>query len=283
MSGLWYGTDLRSESLPAAGDIVEFDLSAAKPESFGMPTNSSNQGVPAANGDKNGPAKRAGSNDSDADAAAKKRRGPSMSARGVANLTPEQLAKKRANDREAQRAIRERTKHQIEGLEQRIRELTEQQPYQELQVVLRQKEAAERENAEIRRRLAEVVGIIQPMLGNLVPGVAGGMAGPMMGVDMGGECLGCGSRSSSDVNLRYASISPSSVSVALWTTPGNWITFITYAQYPEFLLTSTTARTWTVACTTGPNAQRRSRPPTATSTSLESAKTRFDPRSGYGS
>ena len=34
----------------------------------------------------------------------------SSSSRGVANLTPEQLAKKRANDREAQRAIRERTK-----------------------------------------------------------------------------------------------------------------------------------------------------------------------------
>lgn len=33
----------------------------------------------------------------------KKRRAPSTSSRGVANLTPDQLAKKRANDREAQR------------------------------------------------------------------------------------------------------------------------------------------------------------------------------------
>jgi hypothetical protein len=33
----------------------------------------------------------------------KKRRPPSTSSRGVANLTPDQLAKKRANDREAQR------------------------------------------------------------------------------------------------------------------------------------------------------------------------------------
>ncbi len=35
----------------------------------------------------------------------KKRRAPGTSSRGVANLTPDQLAKKRANDREAQRLI----------------------------------------------------------------------------------------------------------------------------------------------------------------------------------
>jgi hypothetical protein len=33
----------------------------------------------------------------------KRKRAPGTSSRGVANLTPEQLAKKRANDREAQR------------------------------------------------------------------------------------------------------------------------------------------------------------------------------------
>lgn len=87
------------------------------------------------------------------------------SSRGVANLTPEQLAKKRANDREAQRAIRERTKNQIENLERKIRELTQQQPYQELQSVLRQKEIVENENAEIRKRLAGVMSLIQPVVG----------------------------------------------------------------------------------------------------------------------
>jgi hypothetical protein len=86
------------------------------------------------------------------------------SSRGVANLTPEQLAKKRANDREAQRAIRERTKNQIQTLEQRIKELTSQQPYQELQHVLRQKELIELENADIKRRLAAVLELIQPIL-----------------------------------------------------------------------------------------------------------------------
>jgi hypothetical protein len=95
----------------------------------------------------------------------KKRRSAGTSLRGVANLTPDQLAKKRANDREAQRAIRERTKNQIGNLEKKIRELTAQQPYQELQHVLRQKEAAEAECADIRNRLASVVSLLQPILG----------------------------------------------------------------------------------------------------------------------
>ncbi|KAI1127315.1 hypothetical protein F5Y10DRAFT_195737 [Nemania abortiva] len=92
----------------------------------------------------------------------KRRTGPGS--RGVANLTPEQLAKKRANDREAQRAIRERTKNQIEALENRIRELTEQQPYQELQKVIREKEAAEAHNAELRAHLTSIMTSIQALL-----------------------------------------------------------------------------------------------------------------------
>lgn len=90
----------------------------------------------------------------------------STSARGVANLTPDQLAKKRANDREAQRAIRERTRNQISELEQRIRNLMNQQPYQDLQHVLRQKEALEAENAAIKKKLGEVIGLLQSLLGH---------------------------------------------------------------------------------------------------------------------
>lgn len=93
-----------------------------------------------------------------------KRRLSTTGSRGVTSLTPEQLTKKRANDREAQRAIRERTKNQIESLERRVRELTSQQPYQELQVVLRQKEALQIENDEIRRRLESALAILQPIL-----------------------------------------------------------------------------------------------------------------------
>lgn len=101
----------------------------------------------------------------------RKRRSSTTGSRGVANLTPAQLAKKRANDREAQRAIRERTKGQIETLERKIQELTSQQPYQDLQDVIRQKETVEAENEDIKRRLSSVVSIIQPLLGlHGVPG-----------------------------------------------------------------------------------------------------------------
>ena len=103
--------------------------------------------------------------------ALKKRRASTAGSRGVANLTPDQLAKKRANDREAQRAIRERTKGQIETLERRIQELTSQQPYQDLQHVIRQKEIVEAENEDIKKRLNSVLTIIQPLLaGHVVPG-----------------------------------------------------------------------------------------------------------------
>ncbi|KAI8932090.1 hypothetical protein NX059_010975 [Plenodomus lindquistii] len=93
-----------------------------------------------------------------------KKRRTQPSSRGVANLTPEQLARKRANDREAQRAIRERTKSQIDRLNQRIRDLESQQPYHDLQVVLRDKEAVQADNADMKRRLESVLSIIQPMV-----------------------------------------------------------------------------------------------------------------------
>lgn len=72
-------------------------------------------------------------------------------------------------DREAQRAIRERTKNQIHTLERRIEELTNLQPYQELQAVIEAKQAVEKENAEIRQRLATIVGMLQPLIGQHHP------------------------------------------------------------------------------------------------------------------
>ncbi|EER27167.1 hypothetical protein D8B26_005707 [Coccidioides posadasii str. Silveira] len=93
-----------------------------------------------------------------------KKRAATATSRGVANLTPEQLAKKRANDREAQRAIRKRTKAQIDALQQRVQELTSQQPYQDLQEAQRQKEMIQAENEEIRRRLGSVMAILHPIL-----------------------------------------------------------------------------------------------------------------------
>ncbi|KAF2171770.1 hypothetical protein M409DRAFT_63363 [Zasmidium cellare ATCC 36951] len=109
-------------------------------------------------------------------AGGRKRRPPGApGSRGVANLTPEQLAKKRANDREAQRAIRERTRHTIESLEQRIRELESQQPFQELQRVVQERDRALAECEELKRRLAAVAGIVggqNPSLNEIEPDLA---------------------------------------------------------------------------------------------------------------
>lgn len=102
--------------------------------------------------------------DGSADGQSSKKRRTGPNSRGVANLTPEQLARKRANDREAQRAIRERTKNQIDRLNQRIRDLESQQPYNDLQVVLREKDAVVAENADIKKRLESVLSIIQPIV-----------------------------------------------------------------------------------------------------------------------
>ncbi|RMZ71333.1 bzip transcription factor [Pyrenophora seminiperda CCB06] len=102
--------------------------------------------------------------DGSADGQSSKKRRTGPNSRGVANLTPEQLARKRANDREAQRAIRERTKNQIDRLNQRIRELESQQPYNDLQVVLCEKDAVLAENADMKKRLESVLSIIQPMV-----------------------------------------------------------------------------------------------------------------------
>lgn len=68
--------------------------------------------------------------------------------------------RQRANDREAQRAIRERTRNTIEGLERRIRELEGQQPFQELQRVVAERDRALAECEELRRRLGAVAGIV---------------------------------------------------------------------------------------------------------------------------
>jgi len=84
--------------------------------------------------------------------------------RGVRHLTAAQLAKKRANDRESQRAIRERTKRQIETLESRVKELESGEAYQRLHAIVKEKEALQAENDEIRTRLTSVLSILQPIV-----------------------------------------------------------------------------------------------------------------------
>ncbi|KAI1646308.1 uncharacterized protein F4817DRAFT_366155 [Daldinia loculata] len=76
--------------------------------------------------------------------------------RSVSTLTPTQLARKRANDREAQRAIRARTKEHIESLEREIEELRSHQDRDKtIQTLLRRNKTLENE----LRHLRESMGI----------------------------------------------------------------------------------------------------------------------------
>jgi len=76
--------------------------------------------------------------------------------RSVSTLSAAQLERKRANDREAQRAIRQRTKDHIENLERRISELSGGHEAREkiyLATQQRNRELEE-ENAYLRSRLS---------------------------------------------------------------------------------------------------------------------------------
>ncbi|KAH7190491.1 hypothetical protein V3481_012191 [Fusarium oxysporum f. sp. vasinfectum] len=88
--------------------------------------------------------------------------------RSVSTLTPARLARKRANDREAQRTIRARTKKHIERLERELAELRSKQSRDEtVQELLRRNKAIEKE-------LVRLKGIIRvPMTSShyFVPGL----------------------------------------------------------------------------------------------------------------
>ena len=87
-----------------------------------------------------------------------KRRPSRAGTRSVSTLTAAQLERKRANDREAQRAIRQRTKEHIENLERRIAELTAtNETSAKLMAALKRNEELEQENAILRNRLNHAV------------------------------------------------------------------------------------------------------------------------------
>lgn len=94
--------------------------------------------------------------------------GSATSSRGVANLTPEQLAKKRANDREAQRAIRERTKKEFERLNEEIRQLREQDEHKELGRLRLERDEARKEIEDMKRR----IGVAFNTIGSVLHGVS---------------------------------------------------------------------------------------------------------------
>ncbi|KAK3682167.1 hypothetical protein B0T22DRAFT_277995 [Podospora appendiculata] len=73
--------------------------------------------------------------------------------RSVSTLTPSQLARKRANDREAQRAIRARTKEHIERLERELDELKKQNRDETVQQLIRRNKALEQELMQLKESL----------------------------------------------------------------------------------------------------------------------------------
>ncbi|KAH8698844.1 hypothetical protein BGW36DRAFT_151334 [Talaromyces proteolyticus] len=100
------------------------------------------------------PARRT-SNTSSRDAAGKKRESRAGT-RKVTSLTAEQLERKRANDREAQRTIRARTKEHIENLEHQVAELSAKG--EQVDRVLQRNAALEAEIAHLRQQLAMMTG-----------------------------------------------------------------------------------------------------------------------------
>ncbi|EED22218.1 bZIP transcription factor, putative [Talaromyces stipitatus ATCC 10500] len=81
-----------------------------------------------------------------------KKRDSRAGMRKVTSLTAEQLERKRANDREAQRTIRARTKEHIENLEHQVAELSAKG--QQVDRVLERNAALESEIAHLRQQLA---------------------------------------------------------------------------------------------------------------------------------
>ncbi|TID26689.1 bzip transcription [Venturia nashicola] len=90
-----------------------------------------------------------------------KRRPSRAGTRSVSTLTAAQLERKRANDREAQRAIRQRTKDHIETLERRIADLSATNDTSaKLMQALQRNEELEQENAILRGRLNHAVAAL---------------------------------------------------------------------------------------------------------------------------
>ncbi|KAI1762615.1 hypothetical protein GGR53DRAFT_412881 [Hypoxylon sp. FL1150] len=97
------------------------------------------------------------------------RSGKRKGTRSVSTLTPSQLARKRANDREAQRAIRARTKEHIDNLEREIEELRGQQDRdQTIQNLLRRNKSLEDELRRVRESLGQPVSMY-PLIPNIAP------------------------------------------------------------------------------------------------------------------
>lgn len=90
-----------------------------------------------------------------------KKRPSRAGTRSVSTLTAAQLERKRANDREAQRAIRQRTKDHIESLERRIAELTSNNDLgAKLVQAMERGDDLEQENIALRSRLNQAIAAL---------------------------------------------------------------------------------------------------------------------------
>lgn len=89
------------------------------------------------------------------------KRKPLRGNRSVHTLSEAQLERKRANDREAQRAIRQRTKEQIENLQKRVAELSVHEgASSELLATTKRNKELEEENLFLRSKLSEAINTL---------------------------------------------------------------------------------------------------------------------------
>lgn len=89
------------------------------------------------------------------------KRKPLRGNRSVHTLSEAQLERKRANDREAQRAIRQRTKEQIENLQKRVAELSvHESASSELMATTKRNKELEEENLFLRSKLSQAINTL---------------------------------------------------------------------------------------------------------------------------
>merc|ERR1711900_23043 len=100
--------------------------------------------------------------------------------RSVTHLSKAQLARKRANDREAQRNIRQRTKEHIENLERKVKELEQGSRSGSIERVLKRNRELEEEVEKLR---AQITGHHTPITGHHTP-VLGAQAPPEIPEDL---------------------------------------------------------------------------------------------------
>ena len=84
--------------------------------------------------------------------------------RSTRQLSDQQLAKKRLNDREAQRAIRERTRQTIDYLQQRVQQLESGEAYAQLQDIVNERDALRAENHDLKQKLASAFAALKPQI-----------------------------------------------------------------------------------------------------------------------